>query len=187
MKGPANDLIARFEKKGVNAQFMDEATAKEELRALGIQKPSPDLIKNWIRSKAAEEELEQARLASRPVPTTLAPTAVQPPTAIQADNSRLKKRPPGYSKSNLEPTLREQGALQRQRGPRQPGRPRIIASWFPGVAQSMADGKSLKEALKQHGITLEQRQIRALYRNEEFRKLCREQREINISLPTWKR
>jgi hypothetical protein len=40
----------------------------------------------------------------------------------------------------------------------------------------MADGTPLKEALKKHGISLDQRQIRALYRNEEFKKLYQEAR-----------
>ena len=35
-------------------------------------------------------------------------------------------------------------------------------------------GTTLREALQRHGITLDKRQIRALYRNEEFRKLYQE-------------
>jgi len=77
----------------------------------------------------------------------------------------------------LEPTLREQGTLQRQRGPRKGGRPRIIASWFPAVARTMADGTPLRDALRLNGITLEKSQIRALYRNSEFRRLWQEERD----------
>jgi len=159
---------------------MDEATAREELRALGIRSPSPELIRNLIRAARAEEELQRTPTTDRATPPK--PTSV-PPTHLQAETIH-RKRPRGHSKSNLEPTLREQGALQRQSGPRRPGRPRIIASWFPEVAQNMADGKSLKDALKQHGLTLDQRQIRALYRNEEFRKLCREPRQPQEAAPS---
>lgn len=49
--------------------------------------------------------------------------------------------------------------------------PRVTASWFPGVAQSFADGTPLPEALQVNGITLDGSQTRALYRTEEFRKL----------------
>ena len=59
---------------------------------------------------------------------------------------------------------------------RKGGRPRVVASWFPAVAQSMADGTPLRDALRLNGITLEKRQIRALYRNEEFKKLWQEAR-----------
>jgi hypothetical protein len=40
----------------------------------------------------------------------------------------------------------------------------------------MADGTPLRKALKQHGITLDKAQIRALYRNKEFKKLYQEER-----------
>jgi len=45
----------------------------------------------------------------------------------------------------------------------------------------MAKGISLPEALKEHGITLDKDQIRALYRNEEFKKIRREERESQLS------
>jgi hypothetical protein len=48
--------------------------------------------------------------------------------------------------------------------------------WFPIVARTMADGTPLKEALKRHGIALDEQQIRALYRNEEFKTLYQEER-----------
>jgi hypothetical protein len=154
--------------------MIDDATAREELRGLGIPNPSPDLVKNWVRSKMAEQELVKAKPAPTPAPVFPAPSlelAVERPAQVQPPR---QKPPRGFSKSKLEPTLREQGTLQRQKGPRKPGRPRIIAGWFPEVAQSIAAGMSLKEALKKHGITLDQRQIRAVYRNEEFKKLRRE-------------
>jgi hypothetical protein len=92
------------------------------------------------------------------------------------------KRPRGYSKSNLEPTLRAEGTLERPRGIREPGRPRVIASWFPAVTKTMADGTPLREALKRHGINLDKRQIRALYRNVEFQKLYLEARHQHSDL-----
>jgi hypothetical protein len=49
-------------------------------------------------------------------------------------------------------------------------------SWFEPVALCMADGTSLPDALKRHGIVQDERQIRALYRNIEFRKLYLEAR-----------
>jgi hypothetical protein len=35
----------------------------------------------------------------------------------------------------------------------------------------MAEGTPLREALKKHGFTLDKAQIRALYRNQEFKRL----------------
>jgi len=72
--------------------------------------------------------------------------------------------------------LREQGTLEKQHGVRKPGRPRVVASFFPALARTMADGTPLRDALKRHGITLDKSQIRALYRNEEFKRLYREAR-----------
>jgi hypothetical protein len=98
------------------------------------------------------------------------------------DLSPVTKAPPpthprGYSKSRLEPILREQGTLQRQQGPRRPGRPKIIASWFPKVAATMADGTSLKVAPAINGITnLSKCEIRACYRNRTLQALYREAR-----------
>jgi hypothetical protein len=40
----------------------------------------------------------------------------------------------------------------------------------------VVDGTTLREALKHRGITLDKHQIRALYRNEEFRRMYQEAR-----------
>jgi len=40
----------------------------------------------------------------------------------------------------------------------------------------MADGAPLRDALRFNGITLDKTQIRALYRNEEFKKLYKQAR-----------
>jgi len=150
--------------------MLEEHWAREALRALGIRNPSPDLVKNWIRADRAEEEPEL------PLPPPLPfPRPNPPPPPPKAEVLRPKHRR-GSSKSNLEPALKEQGTLQRPHGVRKPGRPRVVASWFPAVARTMADGTPLKEALKKHGIALDKAQIRALYRNEEFKRLFREAR-----------
>ena len=148
----------------------DEDVARAALRALGIRNPSPSLVENWIRANRAEEEQESAL-----APEFFSPRSVELPAQPRAEIFR-QKHPRGYSKSNLVPVLREQGTLQRPHGVRRPGRPRVVASWFPAVARSMADGTPLKEALKLHGIALDKHQIRALYRNEEFRRMYQEAR-----------
>ena len=128
----------------------DEATARAALRAQGIRFPSPALIKSWIQANRADRQFRPQE--SAPPPPTLRSQA----TAQSADRDRR-----AYSKSRLEPTLREQGTLRRQRGSRKGGRPRIVASWFPIVARSMADGTPLRDALRLNGITLDKSQIRA--------------------------
>jgi hypothetical protein len=55
-------------------------------------------------------------------------------------------------------------------------RPRIVASWFEQLAATMADGTSLRVALQRIGITLDESQIRALYRNREFQRMYQEMR-----------
>ena len=151
----------------------EELWAREMLRAMGIQKPSATLIEDWIRANRAEQEPPEDWLTAPPPPAR--PASQCPAPSPEVQNLR-PKRPRGYSKSNLEPTLREQGTLERPRGVRKPGRPRVMASWFAEVARTMADGTPLKEALKRHGITLDKSQVRAVYRNEEFRRHYREAR-----------
>lgn len=87
------------------------------------------------------------------------------------------------SKSKLEPILRESEQLERPRGRRKPGRPRIVASWFPQVAELMADGTTLKSALKRAGITLDAAQARAMYRNTEFRRMYQDARRSHELRP----
>ncbi len=150
----------------------DETWARDELRALGIPNPSASLIEHWIQANLVDEE-------SLDTGPTLPPTPPQPPshpaTSAETDDFR-RKRPRGYSKSNLEPVLREQGTLERPRGSRKPGRPRVIASWFPNVAEAMADGTSLKMALAMTGISLSKSELRACYRNRTLQALYQEAR-----------
>jgi hypothetical protein len=46
-----------------------------------------------------------------------------------------------------------------------------MASWFRQVAEAMVDGTSLRVALELNGIALDAAQMRALYRNTEFRRM----------------
>jgi hypothetical protein len=150
----------------------NEEAARAALRALGIRNPSANLIQHWIQANRAEQEPPPNwRTPPHPTPQDSKPSD-EPAEPQNFEPKRLR----GYSKSNLEPTLRVEGTLERPRGIREPGRPRVIASWFPAVTKTMADGTPLREALKRHGITLDKRQIRALYRNEEFKRLYREER-----------
>ena len=143
----------------------DETRAREALRALGIT-PTRQLIRQWILAPPEEEE---EAVQSLP-PPSMSPAIKQlerPPTTSQPYCAR---RPRGYSKSQLEPVLRDQGSLERKSGIRKRGRPRIVASWFEDVATIMADGTPLRVALRRIGITLDRNQIRAVYRNTEFRR-----------------
>jgi hypothetical protein len=84
-------------------------------------------------------------------------------------------RPPS-SRSNLKPLLQASGELVRPAGRRKPGRPRIIASFYPALARVMADQTPLPKALRILGIHLDKRQIRALYRSREFSQMYQEAR-----------
>lgn len=59
---------------------------------------------------------------------------------------------------------------------RKPGRPRTVASWFPAVAETMADGTTLRTALAMHRLTLSANEMRSLYRNKTFKGLYQEAR-----------
>src|SRR6266581_5061231 len=119
----------------------DETWARDALRALGIPNPSASLIEHWMQANLVDEE----SLGAGP---TLPPTPPQPPShPASAETGDFRhRRPRGCSKSNLEPVLRQQGTLERPLGSRRPGRPRVVASWFPAVARTMADGTPLREA-----------------------------------------
>jgi hypothetical protein len=148
---------------------LDESDARRALRGLGIT-PTQGLIRSWLQAAKADEfsevvELDAASQPAAPLPASR-PTAVAP----------RHRHPRGYSKSQLEPVLRAQGTLERQSGRRKRGRPRIVASWFGQLAATMADGTSLRVALQRIGITLNKRQIRALYRNREFQRMYQEMR-----------
>jgi hypothetical protein len=128
--------------------------------------PTRGLIEAYVKSCQAEEA-EHMVLASQ-IPAT------EPPTAIP--QTPHPQHPRGSSKSLLEPILQEQGTGEKPLGRRKAGRPRVIASWFPAVAQTMADGTSLRTALRIHHITLSKSEIRACYRNTTLRALYTEAR-----------
>jgi hypothetical protein len=88
---------------------------------------------------------------------------------------RLERR--GRSRSVLKPRLQQDRTLERTPGPKRRGRPPVLASWFKCVALAMGDGTPLKIALRCCGVTgLDDRQIRAQYRNREFRRMYQEKR-----------
>jgi len=150
---------------------MDESDARRALMALGIV-PTTGLIRAWLQAARAEE-LNEEPTDDLSQPIKSHPTG--PPPSFVVD--RPPRHPRGYSKSQLEPVLREQETLERKPGVRRRGRPRIIAKWFERVARAMADGTSLRIALRRCDVTnLDRKQIRALYRNEEFRRMYQEAR-----------
>jgi hypothetical protein len=152
-----------------------EDMARAALRALGVRNPSASLIQHWIQVNRAEQEPPPSCLMpAPPFPTQRA----SKPSAEPAEARNFRhKHPRGYSKSNLEPILRLQGSLERPHGSRKPGRPRITATWFPNIAEAMADGTSLKTALAMNGINdLSKSEIRACYRNRALQALYQEAR-----------
>jgi hypothetical protein len=150
---------------------MDTSDARRALAALGIV-PTKGLIRAWLQAARGEElSREDVPSDARCQPQKPSPTGR--PAAVADSRPR---HPLGYSKSQLEPVLRTQGTLERQQGRRKRGRPRIVASWFSEVAETMADGTPLRSALQRRGISLDKSQIRALYRNREFKRMYQEWR-----------
>ena len=150
---------------------MNEQDAKAALRVLGIRNPSRALIQNWLRSQTAE--IEQG-------------VAVQVPEARSVEigvDAPEKAAETHSSESKLLPRLREEGTLERPSGRRKPGRPRIIASWFPKVAGTMADGTSLRTALAMNNLKLSKSEVRACYRNRTLRALYTETRRRYLAEP----
>jgi hypothetical protein len=148
---------------------MNEQDARASLRELGIT-PTRQLIENWLRAELAEAAQSQqpARADRR------RSTSGQAETQPQMEAASPRQTP--SSKSRLEPVLRKSGQLERPAGRRKPGRPRIIASWFSAVADSMADGTSLKTALAMNGLNLSKSEVRACYRNKTLKALYTEAR-----------
>jgi len=72
----------------------------------------------------------------------------------------------------------ENAPEQPEAAKRKLGRPRKFASWFPAVAKTMRDGTTLRMALIWNRITLDARGMRKLYRNREFRRLYRIERQL---------
>jgi hypothetical protein len=104
-----------------------------------------------------------------------------PPSSPQEQRSpevpKLAAEARHSSRSKLVEKLRRDGTLQPPRGSRRRGRPGVLATWFLCVAVAMRDGTSLRAALARCGVTgLDERQIRALYRNTALQRMYRDRR-----------
>jgi hypothetical protein len=172
---------------------MNESDAKAAFRRMGIVHPSRDLIENWLLAAAsAERAAAQERASAQPKaqePSVAGPKPASSaaPIAPQAPATPVCPPPaPRPGKSLLEALVREQRASEKQPGKRRPGRPRIVANWFPAVAKTMADGTTLRTALAIHGLALSAREMRALYRNRAFQGLYQEARRRYL-LENWGR
>jgi hypothetical protein len=105
-------------------------------------------------------------------PIQAAPAAVgQQPQAPQTSQAATPTAKKGFSKL-ARFAVSTAGA---KRG-RKPGRPLTIASWFPAVAETMADGTTLRTALAINGLNLSAIEMRSLYRNKTFKGLYQEAR-----------
>lgn len=145
---------------------INEYEARLALREMGILHPSKQMIENYIRASEAEQQQ----------------TTREAEYASPAPQPRTDGRKRGSSKSNLAKALRERGErVIKKIKSGQRGRPRITAPWFCDVAVSVASGLSLPEALKQHGISLDTKALRALSRNKEFRRLLEQERQRELT------
>lgn len=139
--------------------------------------PNRALMRAYIKSYELEARMQQQELqAVAVVGETGSSTPGVCSSPVEQAELAVANQPAPSSRSRLEPILREQGALVKPPGRRKPGRPRIIASWFPAVAASMADGTSLRTALAVNGLHLSASEMRALYRNRTFREVYQEAR-----------
>jgi hypothetical protein len=155
---------------------MNESDAKAAFRAMGIPRPSRCLIDAWLRAAELEQQLAEAeKRPAEHAPVQPSDTGAKEAGAA-APHAQPTVSPAQRGKSLLEPVLREQNALQEPYKRRQPGRPRIVASWFPAVAATMADGTTLRGALAINGLSLSANEMRALYRNKTFQALYQEAR-----------
>jgi hypothetical protein len=158
---------------------MNESDAKAALIAMGIS-PTRGLIDGWLRAEAAEQAVHQE--SSHPAAPLLPRPSNAPDNALSVGppaigETAAASQPAPSSRSRLEAILREQGALVEPQKRRKPGRPRIVASWFPKVADTMKDGTSLEMALAINGInSLSKNEIRACYRNATLKALYQEAR-----------
>jgi hypothetical protein len=153
---------------------MTESEVRAALCELG-NKPRRRLVEHWLR--AAEAELAQRRRSD-----TGAEECVTNPSTTQHAQTPTSERTQPCSKSRLEPMLCEHGTLVKAHGRRKPGRPRMVASWFPAVARTMADGTTLGMALAINGIkNLSKSETRACYRNRTFQALYREARPVFLA------
>jgi hypothetical protein len=86
--------------------------------------------------------------------------------------AQVKPAPAEQRPATEQNSPEETSSPQRRR--RKPGRPLTIASWFPAVAKTMADGTTLRTALAMNRLSLSANEMRALYRNKTFKGLYQE-------------
>jgi hypothetical protein len=170
---------------------MNESDAKAAFRRMGIVRPSRDLIENWLLAAASAERAAAQELASaQPKPAEPSVAGPKQGSSAAPEGPAPVCQPPTAprpGKSLLEPVLSAQGAAERStERRRKPGRPRIVASWFPEVAKTMSDGTTLRTALAIHGLALSANEMRALYRNRTFQGLYQEARRRYL-LENWGR
>lgn len=153
---------------------MNESDARAHFRAMGIPRPSRCLVDAWLRAAELEWQLAEAnKPAASKAEETVAAAAASEPDPVAPDEPVNTAR---RGKSLLEPILRERGDLPQPSKRRKPGRPRIVASWFPAVTKTMADGTTLRGALAINRLSLSANEMRALYRNRTFQALYQEAR-----------
>jgi hypothetical protein len=104
-------------------------------------------------------------------PIRAVPAAVQQPPPPQTGQSE-----PPIAKKGVSKLARFAVSPAERQRRRKPGRPLTIASWFPAVAETMADGTTLRTALAMHRLTLSANEMRSLYRNKTFKGLYQEAR-----------
>jgi hypothetical protein len=104
------------------------------------------------------------------------PAAQEPRTAQTCEAPRDEPQPAPPVASRPAPS-----AAENKRG-----RPPRVASWFPAVAKTMADGTTLRMALLLNSIRLDACEIRRLYRLVEFRRLYSLERRM-YQLQKWGR
>jgi hypothetical protein len=151
---------------------VNESDAKAAFRAMGITSPSRTLIQMWLSAARAQSQVPaqpEPQPAENLPPKGEAVSSPDPPATTGIAS-------PPRGKSLLEPILREQNALPEPPKRRKAGRPRIVASWFPAVAKTMADGTTLRVALAINGLRLTANEMRARYRNRAFQALYQETR-----------
>jgi hypothetical protein len=157
----------------------DEANQKLEDEAELAEAQAKWDREHGLATTAANHDSEQSRLdkpsLDKPIPPRpVLPSILRP---VVPPKPRTDGKPHGSSKSCLLPVLRGEGVLEKRVRVGKPGRPRIIATWMRDVAATTADGTTLPEALRIHGVELNETQLRSLYRNKAFKEMRIEARE----------
>jgi len=138
---------------------ISNADLKAAILALEAQglRTTHQAVVDWLAKRRPAQASTAAPQQQAPAPKTGQP---EPPIA-QKGPSKLARfaAPPAEAKHR-----------------RKPGRLLTVASWFPAVAETMADGTTLRTALAIHKLTLSANEMRSLYRNKTFKALYQEAR-----------